>query len=182
MYYLGLQKFIKTCIEKGALFSFSASFPQIYNHHRYQLEAKSTECTSVIINFCFLQFVINHATSTYYFQTTLQLMLLILHMNEGVIWLRALTTHKTPYDTTQPKTIVSRDSPEMLTIFPDWQNSLSLTLPLINSSVWKAHPVGRIHKADNELSRCLDLKAAFILLLVLNVVFLCFKHLWLIII
>ena len=178
MYYRGLQKFIKTCIEKGALFSFSASFPQIYNHHRYQLEAKSTECTSVIINFCFLHFVINHATSTYYFQTTLQLMLLILHMNEGVIWLRALTTHKTPYDTTQPKTIVTRDSPEMLTIFPDWQNSLSLTLPLINSSVWKAHPVGRIHKADNELSRCLDLKAAFILLLVLNVVFLCFKHLW----
>lgn len=93
------------------------------------------------------------------FQTTLQLTILILHVNEGVIWLRALTTHKTPSDTTQPKTRVSRYFPEMLTILPDWQNSLSHTLLLINSSVWKAHPVGRIHKADNELSRCLGLKA-----------------------
>lgn len=157
MYYCGLQKFINTCIEKGALFPFSASFPQIYNHHSCQLEAKSTECTFVIINVCFLQFVINHATSTHSKHCSWHYWY--------YIWMKKWfdSEHWQPtkllLDTTQPKTRVSRYFPEMLTILPDWQNSLSRTLLLINSSVWKAHPVGRIHKADNELSRCLGLKA-----------------------
>ena len=118
--------------------------------------------------FCCYQFLLPsicyQSCQTYNFQTTVQLTLLILHMNEGVIWLKVLTTHKTSYDTTQSKTRVSRYFPETLTILPDWQNSLSLTLLLINSSVWKAHPVGRIHKADNELSRCLGLKAVLYLI------------------
>lgn len=178
MYYCGLQKFINTCIEKGALFPFLCLFSTNIQPPLLPIGSKFDW-----MHFCYYQCLLPSICyqSCYIntFQTTLQLTLLILHMNEEVIWLRALTTHKSPSDTTQPKTRVSRYFPEML-LPPPWLGKIAFhaSLLLINSSsVWKAHPVGRIHKADNELSRCLGWRLFVILLLVLNVVFLCFKHL-----
>lgn len=115
VYYCGLQKFINTCIEKGSSLPFLClSFPQIYNHHSANWSKINW------MHFCYYQCLLPSICyqSCYIntFQTTLQLTLLILHMNEEVIWLRALTTHKSPSDTTQPKTRVSR-------YFPDADNS-----------------------------------------------------------